>query len=174
MHFRVTLAAVLFLTGLSHAEIGEIDINAGPPASAPEPANRSALWLRSSGRATVLLIDSKGRRSGVNPKTRALHKEIPGTQADADLTINKYTGEGIEQVYQHIEIKPAPKGNYQVILRGVQPGPYEVNILALSSDGSSEPNKQLEGLISDGEEKRFQLHFDPAPNSALSVVEQPR
>ena len=50
------------------------------------------------------------------------------------------------------------------------PGTRET-VSALAKNGSSEPSKEIEGLISEGETKELQLRFDPAPDAQLSVVD---
>lgn len=172
MHLRVSffLLSVLAVAPLQ-AQIGEIEAHAGPPATSASSTDRSALWLDSQTRATVLLIDPKGRRVGLDPETQKPVKEIADARSEIDFVANRYTGEPQSEAYQRIGLEPAARGTYHVILRGLQGGPYEVNISAQSREGSSEPSKRLEGLISEGEVKRFQLTFDPAPNSSLSVVE---
>ncbi len=163
---------LVFAAG-SRAEIGEIDVNAGPPMEKPQPENRSALWIESKTRATLLLVDHQGKRVGIDPKTRKTIQEIPNSQCESDFLTNPYTGEAQVGVYEHITMQPARPGRYTILLRGLQDGPFEVNISALSKEGSSLPYKQLEGLISEGEVKSFQLTYDSDPHSQLTIVESP-
>ena len=80
------------------------------------------------------------------------------------------TGEPRSEVFQRISLSPAPKGTYEIRADGLQDGPFEIEIAALSSDGSSEPSKQVEGIISEKEGKLFRLAYDPAPKAQLSVT----
>ncbi len=155
------------------AEIGEIDVNAGPPPEKAAPQSRSALWIESKTRATLLLADERGRRVGIDPKNRKTLQEIPNSQCETDFLTNRYTGEEQVGVYERITIEPAPSGRYRITLRGLQDGPFEVNISAQSDEGSSLPSKQLEGLISEGEFKTFRLSYDSEPHSQMTVVESP-
>ncbi len=154
------------------AQIGEIDVNAGPPAeSATGPSDRSALWIESKTRVTLLVVDSRGRRTGVDPKTKKVLQEIPGSKCEVEAVENKYTGEAYVEAYERISIEPAPSTTYKFHILGLQDGPFEVNISALSRDGSSEPGKQVEGIISEAEKKSFVLTYDSSPNSHISVME---
>jgi hypothetical protein len=152
------------------AEIGEIRVEAGPPAQAPGITDRSALWLRAGTRVTVMLKDGQGRRTGVDA-SRKIFQQIPHSRCEVDFIENRYTGEQNYEASQRIGIEPVASGVYTVWVRGLQPGPYEVNISALATNGSSQPSKQLEGLISEGETKLFTLTFDPGAHTRLSVVE---
>jgi len=171
-------AASLFLVGGARlgwaqpSSIGEIDVQAGPPVSAPAGKDGSGLWIHAGTRAYLMVIDSQGKKTGVDSKTQATVQEIPNSTCDADFMENRYTGDPHAEIDEHITIKPAVKGSYYLHLLGLQEGPYEVSIAALSREGSSLPSKDLDGLISEGQEKVFKLSFDPAPNTRLSVVEE--
>ena len=155
----------------SSAEIGEINVNAGPAEEKAQPEDKSALWIESKTRAILLLIDDHGKRVGIDPKNRKTLHEIPNSQCETDFLTNRYTGEEQVGVYEHITMQPARRGRYKILLRGLQDGPFEVNISALSKEGSSLPYKQLEGLISEKEVKTFQLTYDSDSRSQLTVVE---
>jgi hypothetical protein len=155
----------------AYAEIGQIDVNSGPPAEPFAAHDRSALWLKSGSRVTLLVRDAQGRRTGVEPKGFKVVKDIPDSSCDVDFTGNKYTGEEHSEADERISFDPAKKGNYSLVVHGLQPGPFQVSISALSSNGSSEPSKEVEGLISEGEDKVFKLTYDPAPNATLAVVD---
>jgi hypothetical protein len=166
------LAALLLVTDAA-CQIGEISVDAGPPAERPRSPSqdRSALWLRAGTRVTVLMTDPQGRKTGVDPATRQILQNIPNSFSDVDYVENRYTGEKEAEAYQRINIEPAEKGEYVIEVRGLQPGPFSVNVSALSSNGSSAPSKELEGLISEGEKRTLRLTFDPAPNAGLTLVD---
>jgi hypothetical protein len=166
----------LFLAGVlspAWAQIGEISVDAGPTAERPKSSttDRSALWLRAGTRVTVLMTDPQGRKAGVDPATRQIVQDIPNSFSDVDYVENRYTGEKEAEAYQRINIEPAAKGEYVIEVRGLQPGPFSVNVSALSSNGSSAPSKELEGLISEGEKRTLRLSFDPAPQAGLTLVD---
>ncbi len=172
---RLILLIFFLATPQAYAEIGEISVQAGPPAAASptRSTDPSALRFQVQTRVTLLVVDSKGRRTGYDPKTDRVLQEIPNSKCDVDFVPNRYTGAAHWEAYERLAIEPAPKGLYSIRVSGLQDGPFEINISALSNQGSSEPSKQVEGLISEGENKSFQLTFDPNPDQPLSVVEQP-
>ena len=153
-------------------EIGEIDVRALPPEKHAHAANdRSSLWLETKTRMTAMLIDPAGRRLGVEATTYKVVKGIPGADCTADFVANPYTGDEHAEAYERMTIAPALKGVYKLQLHGLQTGPYEISAAALSRDGSSEPSKSLEGMISEGEDQTLELNFDPAPHATLSWVD---
>lgn len=155
-----------------HAEIGEIDVNAGPPTTIPAPTDASTLWINSGTFASLVVVDAHHKRTGVDAKTYNTLLEIPNSACDVDFTKNQYTGEEHSEVSERITFQPAVKGIYELHLTGLQPGPFEVRIAGLTSEGSSIPVKNLDGLISEGQVKIFKLLFDPSPtNNHLTVVE---
>ncbi len=166
-------AIALGLLGPVHAEIGEIHVNSGPSEEVPKPPqDHSALWIHSGTRIYLVLVDAKGKRAGVDPKTLATLETIPNSKCDREFIENRYTGDAQAELDQHLTLEPAKNGVYQLRLTGIQPGPYKIEISAQSKEGSSLPSKDLDGLISEGEEKTFRLSFDPSANSALTVVEE--
>ena len=154
------------------APIGEIDVRSGPPASRPTEKDRSGLYIHSGTFASLLVTDVKGKRVGVDPKTKQTLQEIPNSACSTDFMANKYTGDEKSEVDEQITFEPAAKGIYLLHLTGLRDGPYALSISALSREGSSLPSKDLDGIISEGQEKIFKLSFDPAPNSQLTVVEE--
>jgi hypothetical protein len=167
------IASLLTFGHPAIAQIGEIDVNAGPPAERPQPKNHSALWLHAKTRVTVMLKDAKGRRTGVDPKTHKVVESIPDSSCQVDFMENPYTGEARYEADQRINLEPAAEGTYELEILGLQPGPYQILVSALANNGSSLPTKEIEGLISEGERKRLQLRFDPSPNSVITVVDTP-
>jgi len=171
---RYWIFLLLFSAVSARADIGEIDVNAGPPAepAASVPQDKSALWLKSGTRVTLLVTDKQGRRAGVDPKTYGVLKDIPSSSCDVDFIQNQYTGDEHSEASERVTFDPAAKGVYTLLVHGLQSGPFEVSVSALSKDGSSEPTKEVEGIISEGENKIFKLSYDPAPNASLSVVDR--
>jgi hypothetical protein len=155
------------------AFIGEIHVDVTPEKQAPAPPeDRSALWIRSGTRATLLVIDSKHRRTGVDYQTHKTLEEIPHSECETDFIENQYTGEPYSEVTERMTMRPAAKGVYELHLTGLQAGPYQVVIAALDRNGSSLPEKDLDGLISEGQKKVLRVTFDPSSDSILTVVEQ--
>jgi hypothetical protein len=161
---------LLGLAGSLPAEIGEISVDAGPPATRPAPPDRSALWVNAGTRVTILLKDQRGRRVGIDA-ARKIVKEVPHSRSEVDYIENRYTGDPDAEAMQRIEIEPAAQAVYTIFVKGLQPGPFELDVAARGKNGSSQPSKQLGGLISEGEEKIFTLTFDPDSQRLFSVVE---
>jgi hypothetical protein len=164
---------VLICAGSLSAHIGEIDVNAGPPAerAAKTEQDQSTLWIISKTRVTLIVSDNRGRRTGVDPKTKKVLQEIPGSTCEVDFVKNKYTQEEAVEAYERITIAPSPSMPYRFKVLGLQDGPFEIDISALSRDGSSEPGKQVEGIISEAAQKSFVLTYDASPQSLISVFE---
>jgi len=156
------------------SSIGEIRVQAGPAETAapPTPKDDSGLWFHSGTRAYLLVVNARGQRTGVDPLTQQTLQEIPGSACEADFIANRYTGEEHAELDERITLQPARRGTYDLHLTGLQPGPYEVSIAAQATGGSSLPSKDLDGLISEGQEKIFKLTFDPAPGSTLRVLDE--
>jgi hypothetical protein len=157
----------------SHAEIGEIDVNVPTQekAAPAAPEDHSTMWIRSGSRIYVVVKDTKGRKVGVDPKTRKTLVEIPNSHCAADFVQNAYTGEN-DGLDETITFEPAAEGRYTFLLTGMQPGPYLISHSALGRGGSSLPSKEVEGLISEGEQKMFTLNFQPEATNAFSVIEE--
>ncbi len=162
-------------TQASFAEIGEIDVNVPTQEKAVPPTapDRSTLWIRSGSRIYLVVQDAKGRKSGVESKSRKTLEQIPNSQCAADFVQNQYTGDydGLDET---ITFEPAAEGRYTFFLKGMQPGPFLISLSALGRGGSSLPSKDVEGLISEGEEKVFTLNFQPDATNAFSVIEEHR
>jgi len=173
---RAALSIALVLFGLvspAGSEIGEIDVNV--PAretamAAPAPQDRSALWVRSEERVFLMIVDPQGRRTGVEAKSRQTLQEIPDSACDADFNANRYTGD-IDSLNERITLEPARPGVYEFRLQGLQPGPYYITLAGQGTGGSSLPSQNLDGLISEGEQKVFHLNFQPQRGQALKLVE---
>ena len=139
-------------------------------AETPVAPDRSTLWIRSGSRIYLMVQDAKGRKSGVDAKSRKTLEQIPHSQCAADFVQNQYTGDydGLDET---ITFEPAAEGRYTFVVKGMQPGPFLISLSALGRGGSSLPSKEVEGLISEGEEKVFTLHFQPEATNALSIIE---
>ncbi len=163
----------IFLPTLTMAQIGEITIDASSPNEAKlAPHDPSAVWIHSGSRIYLMLRDAQGHRTGVDAKTRKLRQDIPNSDCQADFIENQYTGDPVSELNERLTLQPAAKGIYTLDITGLQDGPFEINILAQSRNGSSLPSKQLEGLINEGQQKTFSLKFDPDAGSPLSIVEE--
>lgn len=179
MIFRIQkflFALLLAMTPVHNAftEIGEITVDVNGTVPAPKaPRDDSTLWLKTGTRISALLIDSKGRRTGVDPTTFKILKEIPGSDCEVDFVTNPYTGEEHSEARERMTLIPAAKGTYKLLLKGLQTGPFDIAANSLSREGSSQPSKDLEGMISEGEEKTIRLSYDPAPNAQMSLIEVP-
>jgi hypothetical protein len=168
----IFFSLVALIASSAGADIGEIDIHSGPPAEpSSSHGDRSALWLKSGSRITLLVSDAQGHHTGVEPKGFKVVKGVPESSCDVDFIGNKYTGEEHAEADERITFDPAKKGVYTLLVHGLQSGPFQISISALARNGSSEPSKEVEGLISEGEDKVFKLTYDPAPNATLSVVD---
>lgn len=151
-------------------DLGEIDVRALPASRKAAPADHSVLWLKTGTRVTALITDPHGRKIGVDPTTYKTVRDVPGGECAVDFVANPYTGDAHAEAYEHITLTPPHKGVYRLVLHGLQTGPYEISAAALSRDGSSEPSKTLEGMITEDEDQTLELVFDPAPHAALSLV----
>jgi hypothetical protein len=168
----VPLAVYGLASRVDAGSIGEIDVRAAPAASSPAPTDSSALWIKSKTRVTILLTDPKGRRLGYDPKSAKTLQEIPEAKCDLEFITNRYTGDEKDEAYEELSLEPAMEGQYRIDVFALQEGPFEVNISALSRNGSSEPTRDLEGMVRQGQTKTFRLTFDASPNTPLSIVER--
>jgi len=173
MRYLISLGLLAFACVSGWSEIGEIDVHSGPPVVSEAPAtDGSVLWVLSKTRITVMMLDSKGRRTGYDFKTDKTLTEIPNSECSVDFVPNQYTGDPHSEAYQRFTIQPATSGAYTIQVRGLQDGPFQIDISAQSTNGSSEPSKQIEGLISAKEMKTFRLNYDASPSMQMTVIEQ--
>ncbi len=170
------LIGILATCSLAYAykPIGEIDANvpAAEREAPPQAEDQSVLWIRSDSRVYVMVMDARGRKSGVDWKSRKTLQNIPNSRCEAEFIENQYTKE-TDDLRVNMTLEPAAQGRYSFYLRGLKPGPYTISLSALSKQGSSLPSREIEGLISEGEDKTFVLDFQPEAQSALTIVEEP-
>jgi len=160
---------------LAAAEIGEIDVRSGPAATAAAEstnADRTALWIQTKTRITVVIVDAHGHRTGVDSSSYQTVQQIPNSDCEVNFVANRYPGEAHADAYERCTFQPAVSGTYTLNVTGLQDGPFQIDISPLSNNGSSEPSKQIEGLISAGERKTFHLRYDASPQAEMTVIEQ--
>ncbi len=171
----IVLGVLAFISPLhAYKPIGEIDVNV-PTTEKTTPLgqeDRSVLWIRSDTRVFVMVVDAKGRKTGVDWKTRKTLRHIPNSRCESEFIENPYTKE-TDDLQENLTLEPAAKGLYVFHLRGLKPGPYTISLSALSRAGSSLPSREIEGLISEGEVKTFTLNFQPDAQQSLTVVDEP-
>ncbi|MGO9270322.1 MAG: choice-of-anchor D domain-containing protein, partial [Terriglobia bacterium] len=131
--------------------------------------DNSALDFSVGQSATLLVTDASGRRTGVDPTTGTVVKEIPGsgyftTAIDDDEVGGPGTGpSNLLDTFQ-----PSP-GAFTVVLNGVQTGSYSLSMRAFSPDGSSQPPVVLQGATAPGAKTTYHIEYSPTPVPVASL-----
>ncbi len=99
--------------------------------------------------AEILVTDPQGRRTGVDPATRELLREIPGAnydEAGISLPARSPCGEADEEeleVTPKLVIQSAPVGDYRVLVVGKAAGAYTLIIDQYPADWR-QPSRRLQ------------------------------
>jgi hypothetical protein len=128
-----------------------------------DPEDMSGLDLAAGAAAEVLLIDPQGRRTGFDPSTGKDCEEIPNSAYFRDRLDDDLTGEIDSNVSHSVQCYQPVAGAYQVILTGVQSGPFALDVLGFNRDGSSQRPLLIQGTATVGGTNSFSVAYDPGP-----------
>jgi len=94
----------------------------------------------------MLLIDSLGRETGVDPATGSMLSQIPGSSYLADTKASDTTGATLQQT--EIDVQAAATGTYSLQVIGTQTGQYSVDLVPDSANGMPGSTVALAGAES--------------------------
>ncbi len=112
--------------------------------------------------ANLLITDSSGRRSGIDPTSGEILLEIPGTQ---------FSGPGTEP--QTLFIPRPLSGTFQIQVNGIGTGEYHVDLFA--GDATAQLSQTfVGGMTSPGQSNSYLLHYSAENSAQTSVAGYPR
>lgn len=118
--------------------------------------------------AEILVTDPQGRRTGVDPATRELLREIPGATYDEDgISVPARSPCGVPdeeelEVTPKLVIQSAPGGDYRVTVVGKAAGAYTLDIDQYPTD-MRQPSRSLQpgqGTIEMGQTETFVVRIE--------------
>jgi len=142
-----------------------------PASRVPPPTSErdiSGLDLGVGNNATLLLTDSAGRRTGRDPVAGRILQEIPRSAYGEDAIDNDVTGEPATETTHLLGVFRPAEGEYDLLLTGLQTGPYELSVRAFSRDGADQPPILEKGNIQTLSSIRFRLIFSATAISTLT------
>lgn len=106
----------------------------------------------------LMLVDSEGRRTGKDPRTGIIYREIPNTGYQEIASTPGHLAD--ELTFSNL-----PKGQYTLYVLGGQTGPYAVDI------ANNQGQSALEGTVQDGSMVAYPQNYDPTnlASSTFSV-----
>jgi len=114
-----------------------------------DPNDVSQISIDVGDAATLMVIDSAGRRTGFDPSSGTVLQEIPSSsyiasKADDDVTPL------ISGVDHSIQILTPAQGTYTLMLTGLNTGPYILSAIIVAQDGTIQPELMLIGNANPG------------------------
>jgi hypothetical protein len=162
--------------GSPHQKLSDYRINPNAPYFEirgyvqDPPDNNSELDLSVDDNAELLLTDSSGHRTGFDPATHNLLKEISGSDYARDSLDDDETDDAATGVTHSLGIFQPLPGSYTAVLTGLKVGVFTLIIRAFSEDGSEQPSLMAEGVAAPNSTTNFKIQFASAPGASLSVV----
>jgi hypothetical protein len=133
-------------------------------------ADLSQLTIDIAVNANIMIIDASKRRTGFDPATQQILKEIPNSTYAKSQIVNDVTGADSTGTDYSIGIQTPVQGTYQIIVTGLLPGPYTLEVHPYSQDGSEQPVLELQGIASKGSFTTFQFQYASTPGSTSTVT----
>jgi len=116
----------------------------------------------------VLVVDPLGRRTGFEPGAGTILAEIPQSVHFVDALENSdLTGQPGAIAAHLIDIYQPLQGNYQIYLFPGKLGNYQAAMRSFLPNGTSGTQLNLQGPITPGVIKSFQVNFGPAGVTSL-------
>jgi hypothetical protein len=112
------------------------------------------LSVSASGGVGLLVIDSAGRETGINPVSGARAEEIPNSAHFVDSLSDDETGESAE-VTQSVYAEQPATGRYEIYVTPSADGPFRISATTLSSDGVHATPLFIEGVGLQGQTRVY-------------------
>ena len=122
--------------------------------------------------ANVMVIDASGRRTGFDPSAGQVFREIPNSTYSKSQIVNDVTGADSTGADYSIGIGTPAPGPYRILVSGLLPGPYTLEVHPYSLDGTEQPVLELRGIAVNGSSETFQVQYASTPgvNSQAMLV----
>lgn len=133
------------------------------------PSDLSGFDLYVGDPADLTLIDATSQRTGVDPLTGAVLRQIPRASYFSGSIDDDETGDLEPRFHLVQAFRPHP-GPYTVVVTGVAPGQYELGFNAYSQDGAAQSAVSIPGIADVGSSSSFQIQFDSTPGAKPQVV----
>ncbi|MGH9396528.1 MAG: dockerin type I domain-containing protein [Terriglobia bacterium] len=145
-----------------------------------DPEDNSDLFLGTEDEANLLVVDPAGQRTGLDPSTGTVVKEIPASVYYNDLPIDDEDIVDVGHVFgpptstgYSVDIPQPLQGTYTIVVQGLQTSSYNVIIRAFSQDGSPQPAAVLQGNVEPGSTSTTTVQFDATPGSTPTMTPMP-
>ena len=154
----VLLVATAALSVLGHVHTSTPNNAIATSAQTPDrtsgqpPIHQVQVWGQYTINApdALMLVDSQGRRTGKDPRTGNLYREIPNTGYQELASTNSGGG-----FFDELTLANLPKGQYTLYVLGAQTGPYAVDI------ANNQGQSPLEGTVQAGSMMAYTQNYDP-------------
>lgn len=120
----------------------------------------SGLVISAANNISYIITDSQGRKTGFDNVTQQTLEQIPNSTFSIDGTPDYDNPNDIEISYT-TQVSRPPTGTYQLTLKGLQTGTYQVYINRLNIYGQSQTEIVLSGNIQAGETKNHTFNYSP-------------
>ncbi|MBI3417144.1 MAG: DUF5011 domain-containing protein [Verrucomicrobia bacterium] len=113
----------------------------------------------------VLVTDPNGLRTGFDPISGQVLKEIPDSSYSRDFFVNDPNGDIVTAITHLVHIFHPRQGSYQVVVTGLSPGSFDLSLGAFNQDGTPHPLVSFQGFADIGSTASFSFPLVVATNN---------
>jgi hypothetical protein len=121
--------------------------------------------------ADLLVIDSQGRRTGMDPETGRWVEEIPSSQYVVDSIVDDETNESSDDWAATVNIADLPEGGYRIIVTSTASSSVSLAVSSYANDGSSQTEFIDTAEMGENEQISYLVDFRQAPGESTNVTE---
>lgn len=144
----------------------------GPLVATGAPSDVSGLTVAVPERATVLLTDSQGRRTGFDSNSNQECEEIPSSAHLAEGLDDDEDGTPAAHFSDSVNVFQPASGTYRVKVAGDTPGIYSVVLHPFRSDGTSQSPFTFQGISGPGGTLSLQVQLSVLPGGSTTIIRQ--
>ena len=123
-----------------------------------DPQDASTLEVFTDDGADLLVSDSDGRSTGIDPATGTEKREIPRSAYSQDYLTDSLTGKA-GAITHSVNLFQPSQGKFSVSITGLKLGPFELTIAPFSVGGKAQPRTSIVGIASPGSENAYEVQY---------------